>query len=157
MSEEAGFKIGQRFYPFPTGFYLGDPVLVEKLTELKWSEFVERLPDDEAEQAPDDPVVMLGLIGVAISQANQAWSRAKVIQFTTRLKMDTIEFVGPELEQPEDDARPPELATTPSPGENMSDPSPPTSRSDSAFPSEPSSPETSGAPTSVTSREPSGL
>jgi hypothetical protein len=148
MAEQSGYQIGSRFYPLSTSFRLGDPVLVEQLTGLAWSEFLERLPEDEDPDGALDPVAELGLIGVAIAQANPLWRRDKVVSYTTRIERDKITFVGPEAEDDEDDeaegdARPPDKA-----GETTSSSSPPTSRSDSDSPSELSTPVTSGESTS---------
>lgn len=156
--EESGWQIGKNFYPFVTSFRLGDPVLVEALTGLTWVEFVDRLPDEDIEGQPDDPVVNLGLIGVAVWQIHETWRRDRVVQYVSRLPMEKLEWVGPdEPEEPEDavepgegDARPPAIA-----GNTTSTSSPPTSKPDSPTTpdtdqgSETSSPTTSGGLTSV--------
>jgi hypothetical protein len=117
MPDQVGVQIGNHFYPLPTTFRLGDPVLVEELTGLTWGEFVERLPDEDApDDMPEDPVSMLGLIGVAVWQGNTTWRRDRVVRFVTTLAMDKVEITGPEPEEDterEDDAeegdgRPPE-------------------------------------------------
>lgn len=155
MPDEAGFQINKRFYPFPTGFRLGDPVLVEALTGLTWADFVQRLPDDDVDQAPDDPVVMLGLIGVAISQANPNMTRQRVVAYTARVGMEQVEFISgdtPDELADEGDARPPAI-----PGSTGSSESPSRSKSDSPTTTDeesssgPSTPPTSGGRTSVTS------
>lgn len=105
MADQIGVQIGSHFYPLPTAFRLGDPVLVEELTGLDWNSFVERLPDeDEPDDAPEDPVAMLGMIGVAVWQRNPTWKRDRVVRFVTALNMENVEIVGPELEQGVDDA-----------------------------------------------------
>jgi hypothetical protein len=99
--DKPGFQVGGRFYAIPTSFRLGDPVLIEELTGLAWNEFVDRLPeDDEPDDAPDDPVVLLGLLGVAVWQQNPRWRRDKVIHYVQQLDMGEIEAVTPE---PDDD------------------------------------------------------
>lgn len=98
--EETGWQINGRLYPFVTSFRLGDPVLVEALTGLSWVEFVDRLPDDDVDEQPDDPVVNLGLIGVAVAQVHTTWRRDRVVQYVTGLPMETVEWVGAE-EPPE--------------------------------------------------------
>lgn len=99
--EQVGVQIGKHFFPFPTAFRLGDPVLVEELTGLTWSDFVDRLPDEDApDDGPEDPVAMLGMIGVAIWQANPTWRRDRVVRYVNTLDMSTVEIVGPDAEEP---------------------------------------------------------
>lgn len=101
VPERAGVQIGRHFFAFPTAFRLGDPVLVEELTGIPWSEWVDRLPDeDEPDDGPEDPVAMLGLIGVAIWQANPTWRRDRVVRYVNSIDKSTIEIVGPALEEP---------------------------------------------------------
>lgn len=155
MADQVGVQIGSHFYPLPTTFRLGDPVLVEELTGLTWADFVERLPDEDApDDMPEDPVSMLGLIGVAVWQGNPTWRRDRVVRFVTALAMDKIEITGPEPEEAtekddadgEGDGRPPE-----SPSEPSSDSSQQPSKSDSESDSKESEiPAGSGGATSPT-------
>jgi hypothetical protein len=126
---ESGYKIGDRIYPVATSFRLGDPLLIQELTELSWDEFrarikaeekrieawftaeAEGVPEEEREDPPaEDPFVALGMIGVAVAQKNPAWPRAKVVEYVRNLEGDAVEFIaGEEPEKPEgDEERPPE-------------------------------------------------
>lgn len=153
MPEKPGFQIGSRFYPFPSSFRLGDPVLVEELTGLDWNAFLERLPDeDDPADENADPAAMLGLVGVAVWQQNPRWRRDKVVRYVQGLDMGDVEAIGDEDEAGEE--RPPEQpAETPeetAAGQPGSDSSASSSRSGSESPSEPSSPTGSGDQTSAT-------
>lgn len=96
--DKAGFEIEGRFFPFPDGFRLGDPVLVTELTGLDFNDFVARL-DDEEERS--DPVVLIGLIGVAVWQANPRWRRDRVLRYVQNVDIDKFEAVGGEDESDE--------------------------------------------------------
>lgn len=109
-NQEAGFQIRKKVYPFPSRYRPSDCVLVEQLTNLTWMEFVNRLPDVEDDQAmPDDPVVQLGMIGVAIAQAHRDWPRNRVAKLANDVFMDEIQIVGPE---PDEEERADPLAVT---------------------------------------------
>lgn len=155
MAERAGFQIGKRFYPFPTRFRLGDPVLVEELTGVQWGDFIERLPEEEGpEDEQLDPIAQLGLIGVAIWQENPTWRRDRVVRYTQALERDQVELVAPdrpdeeELDEPAAPAAPGDGVDPPkvSDGSNSSETSAPPSDTASASPSEPVTPEISGHP-----------
>lgn len=112
---DAGFEIKGRFYPFVESFRLGDPVLVERLTGLEWHEWIERLPDGDDPTADgdlSDPLVMLGMVGVAIWQGNPSWARDKVARYVERLNMEDVEATGDDQED-EFDPPPPAPATAP--------------------------------------------
>lgn len=113
-----GFQVGGRFYPSPTSFRLGDPVLVTELTGLSWQDFLEKLDaaDDDDEGA--DPAVMLGIVGVAIWQQHPGWRRDKAVAHVQSLSFESISAVG--MEDAEGDAGPPD-----EPGEPSSTDSPP--------------------------------
>jgi hypothetical protein len=148
MSEEAGFQIGKRLYPFPIRFRLGDPVIVEQLTGLTWPQFVERLPDeDDDPSVADDPIATLGMLAIAISQTNPTWRRDRVIRYVSDLDMDDVQIVGPSLEDDveEDDANPPAVNGAPISSESALP-----SRLASESPSVVPSPPTSGIPASAT-------
>lgn len=162
MADRAGFQIGRRFYPFPSRFRLGDPVLVEELTGVQWDEFLERLPDDDS---PDDesldPIAQLGLIGVAIWQENPTWRRDRVVRYTQALERDQIELVAPdvpeeELDEPAAPAAPGDGVDPPkeSGGSNDSETSAAASGTGSGSPSEAATPETSGPSASDTGSQP---
>lgn len=101
---DAGFLIEGTVYPFPTSFRLCDPVLVSKLTGMPWGEFVEAITDGDA----SDPTTMVGMVGVAVWQANPRWSRDKVIRYVENLSMDALDV----QDDGEDDAAPPAVAAT---------------------------------------------
>ncbi len=133
---EAGFKIGERIYPVPSGFRWVDTVLVERLTGLKFSEFAERLDQQQNEQelpAEDreaDPLVVLGLIAAAVWQANQTWSRERVEKFVNTLQIDAVEeFAEEDEEDPpavgEEKASPSSLDSVPKSPESESEATPP--------------------------------
>ena len=90
MAEQATFKIGETEYEFPSRFRMGDPVLVEELTGISFTAFSERIEvsrDDERA----DMVVMVGLIGVAIWQANPRWKRDRVVAFVNDIDLEQFE------------------------------------------------------------------
>lgn len=101
---EAGFKIGERIYPVPSGFRWVETVLIERLTGLRFSEFAERLDQAQAEQGLPvedqefDPLIVLGLIAAAVWQANQTWSRDRVEKFINTLEINAVEEVKAEEE-----------------------------------------------------------
>lgn len=153
MADRAGFQIGRRFYPFPTRFRLGDPVLVEELTGCQWDEFIDRLPEDDApDEEQLDPIAQLGLIGVAIWQENPTWRRDRVVRYTQALERDQIELVAPdapdeeELDEPAAPAAPGDGVDpqTVSGGSNTSETPATASGTGLDSPSEPVTPETSG-------------
>lgn len=97
------FKIGDREYDFPTKFRFGDTTLIEELTGLTFVEFSERLDDlnqrvDEAkangETAKGDMLVMVGLMGVGIWQANPRWKRERVLAFVEQVDMEAFETIA---------------------------------------------------------------
>ena len=104
--EKAGFRIEGREYPFPQTFRLGDPVVVRSLTGMEFKEWAAALDDEDQRE---DPVVLIGLIGVAVAQGNPRWSREKVIAFVQRIDLEGFEAFGGE------DADPPKPAETPEP------------------------------------------
>ena len=118
--DKAGFEIDGRFYPFPQSFRLGDPVLVKELTGMEFNDFVEAFDSLDPEDGVD-PVVMVGLVGVAVWQEHPRWSRDKVVRFVQAVDMEKFDAIGGEGE-----ASPPEQpAATPEPeaSEPLSDPS----------------------------------
>lgn len=103
MPDQDGVEIYKRFYPWPSSFRLGDPVLVKEVTGMKWPEFMQALDEqneaiEEAEQmgAPSpspDQVVLAGLIAVAFWQGNPTMSRDKARRALERIPMEDIEAV----------------------------------------------------------------
>jgi len=102
MTQEAGFKIGERVYPVPSGFRWVDTVLVERLTGLKFTEYGDRYDAMQAEmELPEadrqmDPIVVLGLIAASVWQANPTWTRERVEKFVGALEIDQVEEVKEE-------------------------------------------------------------
>lgn len=97
---EPGFSINSEFYPLPTGFRLGDPVLVSEVTGLDWQDFAELLDNG-------DPRATTGLIAVAVWQKHPGWRRDKVVRFVESLDVTSLQFDGGS-----DDAGPPPVAAT---------------------------------------------
>ncbi|MFA4974745.1 MAG: hypothetical protein WC683_19250 [bacterium] len=136
MTAQAGFKIGERIFPVPSGFRWVETVLIERLTGLKFSEFAERLDQMQNEQelpAEDrefDPLVVLGLIAAAVWQANQTWTRERVEKFINTLQIEAVEEIaGEDEEDPpaagEEKASPSSLDSAPKSPESESEATPP--------------------------------
>ena len=100
-----GFEIGDKFYKLPDEFRMGDPVLVEEVTGLSWGEFSDRLEDEGG-----DPVVMLGMLAVAVWQANPRWRRDRAARFVEAVNIGDVKFIG---EEKEADAGPPPEESSP--------------------------------------------
>jgi hypothetical protein len=148
--QESGFEIRGRFYPWPSSFRLGDAVLIEKVTGLDWPAFTERLPEEDESPdttEPDDLVVVIGLMAASIWQSHEQWRRDKVVRYVEGLDLETITFIGGDEDEPEEDARPPDLKAV---GETTSDPSPPPSTEKPEESSDEPSPSSSGAQDSTT-------
>jgi len=97
MSEKAGFKIGDRVYPFPEKFRMGDTILVHELTRLEFDDFSERLDAMQATggaAASPDPLVMIGLVGIALWQGNPRWSLDRAVRETQLIDFSDFETVG---------------------------------------------------------------
>lgn len=97
--DKPGFKIDDQVYPFPERFRLGDPVLVEEVTNIDFQTFSERLDEQNANVKAGvtdkgDPVVLAGLVAVAIWQANPRWKLDRVVAFAQQLDLDGFETVG---------------------------------------------------------------
>jgi hypothetical protein len=90
-SQEPGFLINAIHYPMPSAFRVGDPMLVQEITGMEFPEFAAAIDDEDRRK---NPVILAGLIGVAIWQRNPKFSRAKVVSLVERLQMDDIDFVG---------------------------------------------------------------
>lgn len=103
MPDRDGVEIYKRFYPWPDSFRLGDPVLVNQITGMRWPDFVQALDDqnqaiEDAEEMGTEPpqpdqVVLAGLIAVAFWQGNPTMSRDKARRALERIPMDDIEVV----------------------------------------------------------------
>lgn len=136
---EPGFVIQGVFYPTPTAFKLGDPVLIEELTGKLFPDFAEALGDEDRQ---NDPAVLIGLIGVAVWHQHPKWPRARVVEYVQQLDIEAFEFQG----GTEDEPVPPATAE---PGEN-SPSSAGTSNGSPDTPVDPSSLISAGAPGSDT-------
>lgn len=98
-SMEDGVEIYNRFYPWPSQFRLGDPVLVREVTGMSWPEFVAALDTFEDEDTPDQ-VVLAGLIAVAFWQGNPQMTREKARRAIEKTPQDMIEVVEGDEENP---------------------------------------------------------
>ena len=114
------FKIGEQVFPIPTSYRLGDPMLVEDLTGLKFDQFAERLDEqnvllaerqaridagesEEDNPPPTDNAVLLALVGVAVWQTNERWTRDRVRRFVERIDFaDLVTEGGDDEEEMED-------------------------------------------------------
>lgn len=110
---EAGFQIGDEVYPFTGSLRLTDPVLIERVTGLHFTEFAKR--QDAALKAATDPaakpeefdaIVMLGLVAVSVSQAHPDWSFAQVTDFISGVRFEDLTAIA-------GDANPPALVADP--------------------------------------------
>lgn len=88
---DAGFEINGEFYPFPTGFRLGDPVLVTNITGLEWLEFAELLD-------AGDSRALAGMVAVAVWQKHPTWRRDKVVRFVEQIQLDDLGVQVPEAD-----------------------------------------------------------
>lgn len=100
-----GFEIRGRFYPWAQQMRMLDPLLVTEVTGMSYNDFLQvwqgTLDGDEVDV---DPVVMNGLIAVAIWQQHTDWTRARVVKFMERLAQEDLDLTGSEEEV---DASPP--------------------------------------------------
>ena len=85
------FEIGGAVYPVPTAFRIPDPALVREVTGMDWETFVEGLREEQ-----EDPVLVSGLVAVAVWQANPSWPRARVIRFLNGIDFHTLTVQGGE-------------------------------------------------------------
>lgn len=153
MSDQSGFEIRGKVYPFAERFLWIDGPLVEQVTGMTWMEFLERAPDDDNEEGFEDPIVLLGLLAITIARANPRWKREKVIRFVSEIGMDEVKVVGPEIDEEEAMNRPPVMDAHPDGASNSGTPAA-ESNSDSGLKSEASSQSPSGRPASVISSQP---
>lgn len=118
MPDVDGFEIYKRFYPSPTRFRMGDPVLVKEVTGMTWPEFTAGLDvmeqdyqalieQERPEDFEPDHVLILGLMGVAFWQGNPSMTRRKAVLAIERIPIDDVEFIAADVEE---DARPPDVA-----------------------------------------------
>lgn len=108
---DAGFKIGDVEYEFPTRFRMVDPVLVEEVTGLEFTVFAARV--ERVQQAirdgetAGDASVMAGMVAVAVWQKHPRWKRDRVVAFVNEVDMDAFEAVEPTVVGVDGDDGPP--------------------------------------------------
>jgi hypothetical protein len=134
MAEDASFEIEGVTYPMPQSFRLGDPVLVAELTGMSWMQFVDALDDPDRRE---DPVVLLGLIAVAVWQGNARWTRERCARYVQNLDIASVKVHAGD----DDDDPPPAPGVDPEPaasdsgGVDLSPPSQSTSNGSAESPS----------------------
>lgn len=114
----AAFLIDGVEYAIPQSYRLGDPVLIEEISGLRFHEFAERLTTSEW-LIGRDPAVLVAVVAVAVWQQHEDWSREKVRKFIEALDTDQFDFKLPE--QTETDADPPDEPAGESPSPTSSD------------------------------------
>jgi len=85
------FEIGGVEYPVPTQFRISDPALVREVTGMDWETFMQGLREEQ-----EDPVLVSGLVAVAVWQANPAWPRAKVVRWLQEIEWGALQAHGAE-------------------------------------------------------------
>jgi hypothetical protein len=107
---EAGFRVGDKFFPFASAPKIGDAPLVEAVTGVRFEAWADRL--EHLDQDHPDTTAMLGLMAIAVRTAEPSWSRAKVVQFLEDVEFDGLDFdaakeeatTGPPALAPEEDS-----------------------------------------------------
>lgn len=122
----ADIEVDGRGYDFPSTFTLVDPVLVEMVTRVRFGEFLARLQEqneaakeaaraaeagEEPEERTGDPIVLLGLVAVAVAHANPRWKLEKVVEYVSRIDMEAIGG-GADEDEADGEAVPPVPAET---------------------------------------------
>lgn len=101
---DASFKINDVIYPIPTRFRTGDTVLVKELTGLEFEDFAERIDDlreaFERGEEPSDMLATIGLIGVAVWQSNERWTRDKARRFVENIDIQAVTAEGGDVGPP---------------------------------------------------------
>lgn len=151
MVEEAGFKVGDQFFPLTTKARLPDIALVEQVTGMTWSQFIERYALLDID-SPDDTLVTVGFLAMSIARKYPTWPRDRVLRYLNAIDEEDVQFIAPEAaDDGEDDARPPADRGNGAPASSTP---PAQSRSGSEQTSwGESNQKTSGTPTSATSPE----
>lgn len=139
--EQAGFRVGETFYPWPQAFRLGDPVLIREVTGMSWQEFIDALDG----QGMEDPAVLNGMIAAAVWQANPRWKRDRVRAF--------VEAIGFEELDLKTDSEEEQTAGPPPENGSVTGGSPVLSNPDPAGSSDETTPASSGAPSSPTTSD----
>lgn len=113
---ERGFVINEKLYPFPSSFKVTDPVLVKEVSGLSWDPFIAAATGDEEwlteNGAPDEAIVMVGLIACAVWHVNPRWPRAAVVRFVQNLDEGDLDVVGADLPPEVSPGEAPPSATT---------------------------------------------
>lgn len=104
--KQPDFSIGNQDFFFPDTFRLGDPVLIEEVTGKDFTEFAELLDDPDRRKSP---VVLAGLVSVAVWQAHPNWRRDRVRRFIESTAQDSLEFAQAD-EDVETEENPPKAA-----------------------------------------------
>jgi len=124
---ETGFKIGEEVYPFTGSLRLTDPVLIERVTGLHFTEFAKRqdaaLEKVKSNGAPEefDAIVMVGLVAVSVAQAHPEWSFSEVEKFIQGVHFEELTSVGGDdvppalVADPDSSGAPATLPSTPEP------------------------------------------
>jgi hypothetical protein len=107
---DRGFMIREKFYPFPTSYKITDPVLVGEVAGLSWDPFIAAVTGDEewleANDAPEETLVMVGLLGCAVWHKHPDWPRAAVVRFVQGIGEEEIDVIGVDVP---DEAAPAEV------------------------------------------------
>lgn len=98
----AAFEIAGVVYPVPTAFRITDPALVREITGMDWDTFVTGLREEQ-----EDPVLVSGLLAVAVSQANPGWRRDRVVRYLGEIDFTDMNVHAAETNGSGTDARPP--------------------------------------------------
>lgn len=105
-NKQPDFSIGKQDFYFPDSFRLGDPVLIEEVTGKDFTEFAEMLDDPHRRKSP---VVLAGLVAVAVWQAHPTWRRDRVRRFIEETAQESLEFS--QADEPEEsEENPPKAA-----------------------------------------------
>jgi hypothetical protein len=108
VAQQSGVEIYKKFYPWPTRFRVGDPVLVREVTGMSWPEFAAALDEMEQEGGTMDQVVLAGMIAVAFWQGNPQMTRERVRRAVERIPQDDLELIDGDEDDAEGvDAGPP--------------------------------------------------
>jgi hypothetical protein len=101
--DEDGFRIAGTFYPFPSMFRLCDPVLITEVTGMKFPAFAAAVDEmQDADEEGQDPIVLSGLVAVAVWQKNPRWKRDRVLRFVEQLDFEALETTSGEAAEDND-------------------------------------------------------
>lgn len=102
--DRQGFEIRGTFYPWVEEMGLLDPVLIQRVTGMSYRQFVETWQEsiaaaDDDDESGGDPIVMNGLVAVAVWRQNPLWTVEKVVRFVQGVMNSDLEFVSEEDEE----------------------------------------------------------